>query len=90
MTGNATYTAVFSLETFDVTVTSANPTMGTVTGTGNYAYGTPVTISAQAGQGYHFTQWNDGDTHAVRVITVTSDTVFTAAFAVDRYTVTDS
>ena len=88
VTGNATYTAYFAANTYTVTVTSANPTMGTVSGSGTYNYGATATITATANNGYHFTQWSDGNTNASRSITVTSDTAFTAQFAANTYTVT--
>jgi hypothetical protein len=39
------------------------------------------TITAVANSGYHFVQWNDGNTENPRSITVTQDTVFVAEFA---------
>ncbi|MBR4506335.1 MAG: T9SS type A sorting domain-containing protein [Bacteroidales bacterium] len=58
-------------------------TMGTVSGGGTYPDSSLVTISATANEGYHFTQWDDGDTNAVRSILLTSDTSFTAFFEAD-------
>lgn len=58
-------------------------TMGSVSGGGTYMDSSMVTITATANDGYHFTSWNDGDTHAVRTLTLVSDTAFTAHFAVD-------
>ncbi len=58
-------------------------TMGSVSGGGTYMDSSMVTITATANDGYHFTSWNDGDTHVVRNILLVSDTAFTAHFAVD-------
>ncbi len=44
----------------------------------------PVEISAIPDEGYHFTQWNDGNTENPRYITLTQDTTFAATFAADR------
>ena len=74
-----------------LTVVSANPEMGTATGGGTYPHGSTVTITATANTGYHFTQWNDGNTNASRAVTVTADATYTAYFAVnepDTYTIT--
>ena len=94
VTGNATYTAYFAAnppDTYTLTVLSADPTMGSVSGGGSYPAGTTVTITATANAGYHFTQWNDGNTNAVRTVTVTSNATYTAYFAAnapDTYTIT--
>ena len=45
-------------------------------------------ISATANYGYHFKQWNDGNTDNPRTIKLTQDTTFTAAFAPNQYTLT--
>ncbi len=49
--------------------------------------GQEVTIKAIPQEHYHFVQWNDGDKNAIRTIVVTSDTTFTAEFAINQYTV---
>ena len=62
--GNADLTAVFTPKYFDVTV-SYNERGGTVTGggTGRYAYGTELTLTAAAQQGWQFEGWMvDGKT----------------------------
>jgi YD repeat-containing protein len=59
-----------------------NPIMGSVTGGGNYAINSPVTISATPNSGYRFVKWNDGITQNPRTITVVSDTSFTALFEI--------
>lgn len=76
-----TYTASFG-QTFTVTVTSSDPTMGTVTGSGTYVQGTMVTIGAIVTNenSYVFDGWNDGNTNATRTIEVQSDMTFTASF----------
>ena len=45
-------------------------------------------IKATANYGYHFTQWNDGDTNNPRTVMLTQDTAFTAQFAKNNYTLT--
>ena len=66
-----------------ITVLSANETMGTVTGGGNYPDGSTVTITATPNTGYHFVEWQDGVTTATREITVSGDATYSAAFAIN-------
>lgn len=42
------------------------------------------TIWATPDDGYHFTQWSDGNTENPRVVTLTQDSIFTAEFAFDK------
>ena len=75
----------------DVTLHVADSTpYGSVSGEGTY--GNPettptATISATPDSGYHFVQWNDGNTDNPRTITLTQDTSFTAIFGIDHYSV---
>ncbi|MBQ9586742.1 MAG: leucine-rich repeat protein, partial [Bacteroidales bacterium] len=75
------------VETYTVTVSSADPTMGSVTVNGEAMVtveeGEAVTLAATANEGYHFLHWNDGNTDAERTIVVTSDTTFIAYFEAD-------
>ena len=66
-----------------ITVLSANETMGTVTGGGNYPDGSTVTITATPNTGYHFVEWQDGVTTATREITVSGDATYSATFAIN-------
>jgi hypothetical protein len=53
-----------------------------------FCIGSTAVIQAVANYGYHFTQWNDGNTDNPRTITLTQDTSFTAQFAKNQYTLT--
>lgn len=88
VTSNKTYTAYFGYTQYSLSVNTTNPTYGTVTGSGNYHYNTTHSIGANANYGYHFTMWSDGNTSNPRTITLTQDTVFTAIFAKNQYSVT--
>jgi uncharacterized repeat protein (TIGR02543 family) len=55
--------------------------MGSVTGSGDYAANSTVSIGAIANTGYQFVQWSDGNTDNPRSITVTQDISYTATFA---------
>ncbi len=87
VTQNATYTAQFAINSYAVTVTSNNSTRGSVTGSGSYTHNTTASITATPFYGYHFTQWNDGNTENPRTITVTAEATYTAQFDLNNYTV---
>ena len=77
---------------YPVTV-SANPAEGgDVTGAGEYDYGTSVTVTATANEGYTFTNWTlngtEVSTEASYDFTVTSATELVANFTLNNYEVT--
>ena len=65
---------------FTLTVTSADTSMGTVSGGGTYAEGAHANVSATPKLGYAFDKWSDGSTQANRLVTVNSDLTLTASF----------
>lgn len=89
-TANITKTAIFDFNQYYLTVQADTSMHGSCNGGGSYNYLSEHTIRANANYGYHFTQWNDGDTNNPRVITLTQDTVFTALFAKNQYSLTVS
>ncbi len=89
LTGDTTVTAIFAINQYTLNVVSNDNALGTVTGGGEYNYLSQVTISATAATHSHFTQWSDGNTTNPRLITLTSDTSFTAIFEADpQYQIT--
>ena len=84
VTGNAVYIASFEdttpIQTFTISVFSANPNQGTVTGGGTYPEGSIVTLTATANNGFQFSSWSDNNTDNPRQITVTEDAVYVASF----------
>ena len=79
----ATYQAFFEavVQVF-VQVSANDPEMGNVTGTGTYTTGTSVELEAIPNNGYHFVEWNDGNTDNPRYIKVgTKDVQYVATFA---------
>ena len=70
----------YSPEIYSVTVSSANTSMGTVSGGGEYEEGTTATITATPKSGYKFTKWSDGTTKNPYTFTVTKDISLTAYF----------
>ena len=67
-----------------VTVQPNDATMGTAAGSGYYAAGTEIAVTATANDGYKFVNWTSGDeeqsTETSYTFTVTSDVTLTANF----------
>ena len=84
VTGDATYTATYTATkrsyTLTVALAEGCEEMGEVSGSGSYEYGTVVTLTATAHEGYKFMQWSDGDTNATRTIIVEGEVTLTATF----------
>lgn len=79
------------VSTYNVTLATNNGLLGTTNPTpGTYAYypGDTLTITAVPATNCHFVQWNDGDTNASRLITVTGNATYTATFDYNPITVT--
>ena len=82
-----TYTAIFAIDQFNITVNSNDETMGTTGGSGTYNYGDEIQISATPAEHHHFVQWSDGNVQNPRTITVTDNASYTAEFAIDQHSV---
>lgn len=63
-----------------ITLTSANPDQGTVSGGGTYDEGAQATIRATPKTGFAFDKWSDSNTQSVRTLTVNADLSLTASF----------
>ena len=84
-----TMTATFVPNLYSIDVYANDNTLGTVTGTGQYAYNSYATITATPAEHCIFVQWNDGDTNAVRSVLVTGNASYTATFqAIPQHEVT--
>jgi hypothetical protein len=73
VTQDTSFMAIFAIESqaiYHVTVTANNPSMGSITGSGDYAANSTVTMTATPKTGYRFVQWNDGNTNNPRTITL--------------------
>ena len=69
-----------------LTIKTRGDNTNTVTGSGEYAYGTEAAISAMLGENCYFTSWSDCDSKELsRTITLTSDSTITANFAKKPY-----
>lgn len=72
---------------FAIEATTNQPDFGFVTGSGDgLCYGDVVSVEAIPFDGYIFEVWSDGDTCNPREITIQSDTIVIAQFAVDSTT----
>ena len=69
---------------YSITVYSSDKTMG-VADAKNSICGNQ--ISAKANYGYHFVRWSDGNTDNPRSLVLTQDTVLTAEFTINNYTI---
>ncbi len=80
---NISLTAYFvqNTQSFTVTLSSNDYSMGTVTGGGQYEQGTTATCAAVPYNGYHFVRWSDNNTQNPRSIIVNSNITLTAYFA---------
>ena len=81
VTGNATYTAYFTLNNYTVTVSASPSYGGSVTGGGTYHYGETATLTATPASGYEFAGWSDANTQNPRTVTVTGNANYTAIFS---------
>ena len=87
VTEDKIYTADFEKNTYSVSL-SCNEEQGNVEGAKTAEYLDTVTISATPNIGYHFVQWNDGNTDNPRTLVLTQDTTLIAEFAINQYTIT--
>ncbi len=79
ITKDTTITANF-IALHRLSLTSADLAMGSVSGDGIFDHGNRCTITANANIGYRFLRWTDGNTTNPRIVTLLSDTSFTATF----------
>ena len=92
VTESATYVANFSVNSYSITVMANPADAGTVTGTGTYNYGTSITLTAMAEEGYTFVNWTkDGSVVSNSpnyTIIVTEDATYVANFEISTYEIT--
>ncbi len=88
LTQDTAFTAYFAKNTYTLTVLSNDSVLGEVSGSTVCEYLDTVSITATTIMPhYHFVQWSDGNTEAVRNVVVTCDSVVTAIFAIDTHSV---
>lgn len=87
LTQDTTFTAIFNRNEYQLTLSSTDTILGTVSGSGTYFYLDTVQIAATAIDHHHLVQWSDGNRNATRAIIITADLQLTASFAIDTHTV---
>ena len=87
LTQDTSFTAIFAKNVYTITANSENATMGFVSGNGTPEYLDTISLTATANYGYHFTNWSDGVTDNPRQVQVTRDSVFTAQFDYNLYSI---
>ena len=87
LTQDTTLTAEFAPNTYTITTVSSDTLQGTTQGDTTVNYLEYITISASTSYGYHFVQWNDGNSDNPRQVQVTGDTTYTAIFAKNTYAI---
>ena len=79
--------AEFAPNTYTITTVSSDTQRGTTQGDTTVNYLEYITISASASYGYHFVQWNDGNSDNPRQVQVTGNTTYTATFDKNTYAI---
>ena len=77
VTEDKTFTATFAKNVYSIT---KNAEHGSISGNSSAEYLDEVTLTVTADNGYHFTQWSDGNTDNPRTIVLTQDTTMEAIF----------
>ncbi|MBR0123631.1 MAG: hypothetical protein IJM12_07300, partial [Bacteroidales bacterium] len=84
ITENHDFIAHFPINVYNVTVAASPAEGGAVTGEGTYVFGTSVTVTATANDGYTFAYWTEGDeivsTEASYTFIINEDHDFVANF----------
>jgi len=92
VTQDASYKAIFRYDgttEYVVKVIPSDPSMGSVTGEGQYPAGSTIEISAIPFEHAQFVRWDDGNTDNPRTLVVNSDMILTAIFELrPSYTIT--
>ena len=94
VTENASYVAVFSLNSYSISASASPSSGGNVTGAGSYSYGSNCTLTATPNTGYSFVRWTKNGTQvstsASYSFTVTENASYVAVFSLNSYTVSAS
>ena len=85
---DTTFAAEYAKNTYSIETQANNQGWGTTAGDGAALYQEQLQISATPNYGYHFVQWNDGNTENPRSVVLTQDTTFTVTFAKNVYSIT--
>ena len=86
--GDTMVTAIIDYVSYTIIGQSNDTIRGTVVGSNTVHYGDSVFIEALPNYGYHFTQWDDGNTDNPRLIVVTWDAEDTNIIVMETHNVT--
>jgi hypothetical protein len=85
---------LFSKDTMSISASSYPAEGGTITGSGNYEYGTTVTLVASANNGYKFINWTEGSdtlsSDSSYIFVLKSYRSFVAHFSTNTYNISTS
>ncbi len=87
LTQDTAFTAEFARNTYTISTRPNIVDRGVTSEAQSALYMDSVEIAAVAYYGYHFTQWNDGNTDNPRKVVVTEDKTYQAQFDKNRYAV---
>ena len=87
ITQDTTFTAEFAPNKYTIMTVSSDTQRGTTQGDTTVNYLEYITISATASYGYHFVQWNDGNSVNPRQVQVTKDMTYSAYFDKNTYAI---
>ena len=87
LTQDTVLTSEFAPNKYTITTVSSDTQRGTTQGDTTVNYLEYITISATANYGYHFVQWNDGNSENPRQVKVTKDMTYTATFDKNIYNI---
>lgn len=82
---DSVFSATFAKNTYNLSYKANDDKRGEIIGSSSAFYLDKVTLCAVPNYGYHFSQWSDGETVNPRSIIVTQDTIFTAIFNKNVY-----
>lgn len=88
LTCDTTFTAEFGFNQYTISAEVNDAERGSIDGATTIDYLDSVTLSATSNYGYHFAQWNDGNTDNPRKVRVIGNETYTAVFEKNSYTIT--
>ena len=82
---NATYSARFAINIYEINSQSSPTEGGSIDGLGNYEHGDSVSLKPVPSYGYYFENWNDGNTENPRNFQATQNINYIANFKKIKY-----
>ena len=88
--GNLVLRVYYSRNVYDVSVSADEEKHGTTTGTGSYAYGKEITLTAATNPGYVFVGWYEGDDKVCEELVYTFNADHSATYTAMWVNATDT